>query len=152
MPGTTVRMRFPPSARWPALAAPSYWALLVILDPLAGIAVSFFIVKIALEISYESLREMLEVSLSPDDKKRILETAAQVPGVQDPHRLRARRVGAALAAEMHIRVNPDLTVRDGHRIATDVEQKIHDTFGQNTFITIHVEPARETKPMEPSKN
>lgn len=124
----------------------------VILDPLAGIVVSFFIVRIALEISYESLREMLEVSLSSEDKKRILETALQVPGVQDPHRLRARRVGAFIAAEMHIRVHPDLTVREGHHIATDVEQKIHQIFGQNTFITIHVEPLHEKTTVDKDGN
>lgn len=114
-----------------------------ILDPLAGIVVSFFIVRVALEISHESLREMLEVSLSPDDKKRILEAVSHVPGVEDPHRLRARRVGASLAAELHIRVNPDLTVREGHSIATDVEREIRAAFGQNAFVSVHVEPARE---------
>ncbi len=120
-----------------------------VLDPLAGIAVSFFIIRVALEISYESLREMLEVSLSPADKERLLETAARVPGVQDPHRLRTRRIGAAVAAELHIRVQPDLTVREGHHIATQVEHEIREVFGPNTFVSVHVEPTREPAPSNP---
>jgi len=60
--------------------------------------------------------------------------------VSDPHRLRTRRVGSAIAADLHVRVAADLSVREGHRIATEVETRIRAAFGEHTLINVHVEP------------
>jgi len=111
-----------------------------ILDPIASIAVSFFILRVALQISYGSMSEMLESALPPEDKARILQLAQSVEGVSDPHNLRTRRIGNCIATELHVRVDASLTVCEGHHIATEVEHRVKEAFGQGTLITVHVEP------------
>ena len=113
-----------------------------ILDPIASIVVSFFILRVALQICHGSLNEMLESALPPADKARILELARSVEGVEDPHNLRTRRLGNNIAAELHVRVDADLSVREGHRIASEVERRIRAAFGNDTFVTVHVEPRK----------
>ncbi|PKN45986.1 MAG: cation-efflux pump [Deltaproteobacteria bacterium HGW-Deltaproteobacteria-17] len=114
-----------------------------ILDPIASIVVSFFIIRVALQISYGSMSEMLERSLPPEEKDRLLKLALTVDGVMDPHNLRTRRIGNYIATELHIRVKSELSVIEGHRIASEVERLICTTYGEGTIVSVHVEPEDE---------
>ncbi len=114
-----------------------------ILDPVAGVVVSVFILRMAYQLFAGSIREMLECALDQGEKDVILQLAGEVNGVMEAHGLRTRRIGHYVAAELHILVSPDLTVREGHHIATNVESRIREKFGENALVTVHVEPAGE---------
>jgi divalent metal cation (Fe/Co/Zn/Cd) transporter len=60
--------------------------------------------------------------------------------VADPHNLRTRRIGGYVAVDMHIRVAADMRVSEAHAIASEVEHRIRERFGQAAFVSIHVEP------------
>ncbi|HOV14931.1 MAG TPA: cation transporter dimerization domain-containing protein, partial [Spirochaetota bacterium] len=63
-----------------------------------------------------------------------------VEGVKDPHNLKTRKVGNNIAIDIHIRVNPELTVSNSHVIATQIETLIKKSYGEESFITVHIEP------------
>ena len=65
----------------------------------------------------------------------------KVPGADNPHNLKTRRVGSDIAVDVHINVEANLTVARAHEIATEVERKIRDYFGEGTFVSVHIEPA-----------
>jgi cation diffusion facilitator family transporter len=111
-----------------------------VLDPLAAIVVSFFIVKIALEISSGSIRELTEESLDEATETEILQMASSTAGVVSPHNLRTRRIGSDVAVDLHIRIDADMCVSDAHTIASKVEERIRARFGQSAFVSIHIEP------------
>ena len=111
-----------------------------ILDPLAAVVVSFFIIKVAFEISSGSVRELVEESLDDDAEAEIIGIVAGISGVGDPHKLRTRRIGHDVAVDLHVRVDPDLRVAAAHVLATEVETRIRARFGPSTIISIHVEP------------
>lgn len=111
-----------------------------ILDPIAAVVVSVFIVKVAIEISSGSIRELVEESLADEVKNEILVIASTFPGVTHPHNLRTRRIGTNIAVELHIRVGGDMRVDDAHAIASGIESAIRKRFGQTAFISIHIEP------------
>ncbi len=113
------------------------WA---ILDPIAAILVSIFIMYVSLKTMIESTNEMLEAALSQEQQRAILNLAAEVPGVINPHNLKTRRIGKNVAIDMHIKVRPDLTIVEAHDIATNVENRLKSSFGNDVFISIHVEP------------
>jgi cation diffusion facilitator family transporter len=113
-----------------------------ILDPLAAIVVSFFIVKVAVEISSGSVKELVEESLDDAAEAEIIGLAAGIPGVGDPHKLRTRRIGHDVAVDLHVRVDPDLRVAAAHDLATEVETRIRARFGPTTIVSVHVEPRR----------
>ena len=111
-----------------------------ILDPLAALVVSIFIVKVAVQISSGSLKELVEASLDETVEAEIVEIALAVPGVSHPHNLRTRRIGNEIAVDLHVRVDADLHVSEAHVIASQIEMRIRQRFGQSAFVSIHVEP------------
>lgn len=111
-----------------------------ILDPLAAVAVSYFIIKVGLEILSGSVRELTEESLNEALKTEIVDLASSIPGVVDPHSLRTRRLGGYVAVDLHVRVAADMHVSDAHAIASKIEDCIRARFGQSAFVSIHVEP------------
>ncbi len=111
-----------------------------ILDPIAAVVVSVFIVKVAIEISSGSIRELAEESLADEVENEILAIASTFPGVTHPHNLRTRRIGTDIAVDLHIRVACDMRVDDAHDIASGIESAIRKRFGQSAFVSIHIEP------------
>ncbi|MBU1086921.1 MAG: cation diffusion facilitator family transporter [Candidatus Omnitrophica bacterium] len=113
-----------------------------ILDPIAALVVSVFIIQTSIRISLDSFNELLEASLSDEFEKKILDIIKSVSGVISPHELRTRRIGNYIAIDVHIEVNKELNIKAAHDISTEVEKKIKAEFGEETFIYVHVEPAK----------
>lgn len=111
-----------------------------VLDPIAAIVVSFFIIKTAIQISSGSIRELCEESLDSEIESEILQLALAGGSAKDAHNLRTRRIGNEIAIELHVRVNPEMCVADAHTIASNIEQRLREHFGASTFVSIHVEP------------
>lgn len=113
-----------------------------VLDPLAALGVSFFIIKVAIPIVYDSVNEFLEASLSPGMEEDIVTLICDVDGVLGYHELRTRRIGPDIAIEMHIQVDPDLSISQAHDIATEVEENLRMEHGPGTHVSVHVEPLK----------
>ena len=105
----------------------------VVLDPVAAIILSFFIFKVAFDISYKNLNELLEASLDSAE------------GVLGFHDLKTRKIGNAMAADVHIEVDRDLSLVDAHEISTQIENRLKETCGKNGHFSIHVEPCFDSE-------
>ncbi len=122
-----------------AILLGSHWA---ILDPVAAIVVSFFIVRTAVTLLRHSGDELLEKSLPDDIEREIERIAAAEPQVSEVHHLRTRRIGSNIAIEMHVRMPGNITLYESHCHATNIEQSLRRQFGQGTHIGLHVEPVK----------
>ena len=111
-----------------------------VLDPLAGIVVGAMLVKVAWDLLGPCFRELTDSSLPEETERQILETIGQVNGVQHPHDLRTRQVGNHIAAEVHILLPPDLSLKEAHAIADEVELRFHARFGGDSHLVVHMEP------------
>jgi len=114
-----------------------------VLDPIAAIVVGFLIMRIAIPVTLEGLNELLEASLSRSEEEKILSAILSVRGVDGAHHLRTRHIGITIAVDVHIIVDPTLTVSEGHEIATSVERAISRLHKTKTFVSVHVEPRSE---------
>ncbi len=113
-----------------------------VLDPLAAVIVSIFIIKVAIELIIPTVDELLEKSLPDDVEDEILRAVSSVPGVSDPHNLRTRKIGSASAVTVHVRMDGNLTVNESHAHTRDIESRIRALLGPNTFVSVHVEPVK----------
>ncbi len=111
-----------------------------ILDPIASIIVSLFIFKVAYDIFIPSINELVEKSLSNEVRERIEEAFNELQDVKDYHKLRMRRVGTKAVIESHVLVDENLNIKDAHDIAGKVETRIKGLVGENSIVTIHIEP------------
>ena len=114
-----------------------------VLDPLASIVVSLFIVRAAWQLMMESMKELNEASLSDEDEAVITHIAASEPGVSEVHNLRTRRVGNRIAIEMHARMLGSTPLVEAHLHATAIEHRLKEHFGPDTLVSIHLEPVKE---------
>lgn len=117
-----------------------------VLDPLASIVVSVFIVRAAWQLMMESMKELTEASLSDEDEAVIMHIAASEPGVSEVHNLRTRRVGNRIAIEMHARMLGSTPLVEAHLHATAIEHRVKEHFGPDTLVSIHLEPVKEKSP------
>ena len=114
-----------------------------VLDPIAAVIVSFFIIKVAIQLLIPCVDELLEKSLPDDVEREIEQTVLSFPGVSQPHNLRTRRIGNHYAIEVHVRMDGNITLKEAHQVATAIEAKLREQFGRDTHIGIHVEPTKE---------
>lgn len=113
-----------------------------ILDPIAAIVVSGFIMKVAIDLLKPCIDELLERSLPAETEQKILELITSFPEVSSPHHLRTRRIGNHIAIEVHIRMDGQTTLEKAHHTATLMERRIKEEFGPETHIGIHMEPVK----------
>ena len=111
-----------------------------ILDPIAGVIVSFFIMKIAVELSVPSIKELLESSLSDEVTTEIETIIASHPEIIRYHHLRTRKIGSIYAIDVHIKIDKETTFVRSHDIASELETKLRNRFGKGTQTSIHTEP------------
>ena len=113
-----------------------------VLDPLASIIVGAMLVKVAVELLRGSMSELAECSLPEDTVGEIEEILNSSPDVCKPHNLRTRKIGNRIAIEAHIRMDGGVTLDEAHDRATDIEHRLKERFGQDTHVTLHMEPKK----------
>ena len=113
-----------------------------ILDPIAAVAVSVFILKVAYQLTKAGLDELLEKSLPKEIEKKIIETLLSFDEISSPHHLRTRRIGKSYSIEVHIRMDGEMSLYDAHQITVDIEKKLKEELHKDIFINIHMEPVK----------
>ena len=113
------------------------WA---VLDSLASVVVGAFIVKVAVDLLRNGIGDLMEHSLPDAVEEEILQLVASLPDVVEPHDLHTRRIGNHYAIELHIMMDGDISLRQAHNKASEVEDLLRDHYGEETHIAVHVEP------------
>ncbi|MCQ2342783.1 MAG: cation diffusion facilitator family transporter [Paludibacteraceae bacterium] len=116
-----------------------------VLDPIVGCVISVVIIAVAVKMLLPALSELTEASLSDEVEQHITQLATAVSGVEDVHNLKTRRSGPNIIIDLHIVVNGEKTVREAHDITIDIENALRNEFGEETQISIHVEPDKNAK-------
>ncbi len=114
------------------------WA---VLDPIASVAVSFFILKASYDIAWPALLELSDSGVNEDKVKLIQVLVYSVEGVKSLHQLRTRFQGNGIYVDLHIQVDPNITVREGHSIAGRVKHLLLKEDSQIIDVLVHLEPS-----------
>ena len=113
------------------------------LDPIAGIVVSIFVVKIGLDIFHTAFDELLDSALPSEITDKIKELALQVEGVKRVTVLKARKLGLDILVDMTIEVDKNMTVEEAHLITIKVRKLVLSDISNAEDVLIHVEPYSE---------
>lgn len=113
-----------------------------VLDPLASVVVGVMLVKVAYNLLRTSASELTESSLSDEIEKEIEDIICSFPDVSEPHNLRTRRIGNRFAIEAHVRMDGNVSLTAAHDRATAIEQSLKKRYGNQTHVTIHMEPKK----------
>ncbi|AQQ70852.1 Ferrous-iron efflux pump FieF [Limihaloglobus sulfuriphilus] len=111
------------------------------LDSIAAVIVSLMIVQAAWRIVKPALEELVDAGLDKDHCTGISKLAQSVDGVVETHALRSRKLGSGIIIDLHVLVNANLTVAQGHEIATNVKHKLMNGETDILDVIVHIEPA-----------
>ena len=111
-----------------------------VLDPIASVVVGVFIVKVSVDLLRNGIGDLMEQSLPDAVEEEILGLVASLPGDVKPHDLRTRRLGNHYAIELHILMDGDISLREAHDKASEVENLLRNRYGEETHVAVHVEP------------
>lgn len=110
------------------------------LDPLAAILVGGLIVKMGLDYGWDSVKELVDTGVEPEQIEEISQIINQVDGVCKIHQLRTRKMGNDILIDVHILVSPFISVSEGHHIAQSVHAHLMRSMAHVKDVTVHVDP------------
>ena len=119
-----------------------------VFDSIAGVIVSLFILKSSISIFMESNIELMDGVKDESIYPKIFEAVDKTKGATNPHRVRSRQIGNLYQIELDIEVAPDITIKQAHDIANEVEENIRQSVKNVYDIIIHVEPNGESHRIE----
>jgi len=120
-----------------ALIFPS-WSFL---DLVGAVVVSIFVLHAAMKIIWPGISELIDAGAPQDIQKKISDIACNIQGVEEVHKVRTRYISTSILIDMHIVVDGSVSVRVGHAIADEVENKIIDSIPNALEVIVHVDPS-----------
>jgi cation diffusion facilitator family transporter len=117
---------------------------LSLIDSVVGVAVALLIVRTAIRLTQEAGGPLMDRLLPSEEIARLRDILDADERVVGYHKVRARKSGSHRHIDLHLLVDEEMSLRDAHRLAEEVEDRIRDEFGKaGVHIITHVEPATE---------
>ena len=109
-------------------------------DAFAAIVVAGLLLVVAYRIGREGAEELIDSAASPVLNANMRKTILSIEGVRDSHELRTRRMADKVLADVHIRVDPLISVSEGHRIGDEVMDTLKARFPEVGDVVVHIDP------------
>ena len=110
-------------------------------DHYGGFAVGLVVILTGVRVARDASLELADTMPEPERAREVWDVARSVPGVRDVEQPRARKTGLQYHVDLHIKVDPELSVRASHAIAKDVRRIVRDRLPWVADVLIHVEPS-----------
>jgi len=115
----------------------------IFLDHIGAVIVSILIIQAAWVITRPSLQQLIDRGAEQTVREGLAALARRTPGVRTVHGLRTRRVGPGLHVDLHVLVDPEISVRAGHDIAGAVTERLLRDGPDVVDVLVHIEPFEE---------
>ncbi len=115
-------------------------------DDVAAIVAAGIIAWNGWRLLHPALNELMDRAPSREVVDRIRALAQQTRGVERVEKCLVRKMGYVYYVDMHLEVDPQMTVVEGHRIAHEVKDKIRGNIPAVRDVLVHIEPAARTEP------
>ena len=111
------------------------------MDHATAMVLASFLIVVAVRILRSTVQELMDRAPDAGVMVQIQKAVAATEGVHGFHAIRARRLGEKVEMDVHVLVDPNLTVAQGHEIATNVHDAIVDCCPSVLNVVVHIEPA-----------
>ena len=110
------------------------------LDGAAAIVVGLMVIYIAWELGLGATKELVDSSIDADQVEKLRDSIGRISGVNSVHSLRTRKIGHAISCDVHVQVDPFLSVSEGHIISVSVERVAKECLEDLSDVTVHIDP------------
>lgn len=111
-----------------------------ILDPVAALVVSVFILRVGFRIVRSSFTGLMDTIPSAETIREMAQLVAETEGVEHVDQVKARSMGQYILADVDVQIDAEATVAQGHSIANEVKRKIMRKIKNVADVTVHVNP------------
>ena len=111
-----------------------------LLDPIAALIVGFMVGKTGWEFSWDALKSLMDHAADEEEVRAIDQTLRETPGVLGVHDLRTRKMGDMTIVDVHLEIDPHLTIEAGHTIAVHARRRVIDKHRALNVLT-HLDPS-----------
>lgn len=118
-----------------------------VLDALAALGVAFFVAKIGIQLGWPAINELVDTGLNHEQLQRIRRIILAVDGVRELHFLRTRSIGGRALVDVHIIVDEDISVSEGHYISEMVRARLVKEIDVVADALVHIDPEDDTLQM-----
>ncbi len=118
---------------------------LAFLDQIGAIIVSAFIIKVGLEILFTNINDLMDTGISRAQIETLEKTIIAIENVKGVHKLRTRKLANYIYIDLHLEVDGQMSVIDGHDISEQVQQTIIKNNPKIIDVMVHLEPERLAK-------
>lgn len=108
------------------------------LDAIAAIVVAFMVAKIGWDLSWESLKQLVDTSLPQQEIEQYKQLAKSIDGILDVHSFKSRKMGSKSILELHIQVSPEISASEGHLLGDYACRKFMEQ-GDIGHIIFHID-------------
>ena len=108
-------------------------------DAIAAIMVALMVAKIGLSQLFASIKELVDTSLPPHLLAEIRATILAIESVEGVHLLRSRQMGEDVLLDVHVIVDPRISVSEGHSIADAVQNELLSRFDGVMDVIVHID-------------
>jgi len=119
------------------------------LDAVAAVIVGVMVGKIGWDLAWQSVHELVDTALDPERVAVIRQEVLSVGGVRELHMLRTRQMGGEALVDVHVLVDPKLSVSEGHYIGEKVRRRLIHEVEEVADVMVHIDPEDDEK-MAPS--
>jgi cation diffusion facilitator family transporter len=112
------------------------------LDPIAGLVVSAFIIKMSVTLFRPNIGVLMDESLSSAVLDKIRTMALEIGGVKAVDSIRAHRLGSSFIVDIEVAVDSSFTVEQGHQVAEEVKSGLLSEVEHVQDVIVHVNPYR----------
>jgi cation diffusion facilitator family transporter len=110
------------------------------LDQLAAVVVALMVARIGFTLIWDSLKELVDTALPHDEVTNIRASALTIPGVRGVHDLRSRRMANRTLLDIHLQVDPHISVSEGHEVGAWVARLLRNQYDHISDVIFHIDP------------
>ncbi|MDF0591273.1 cation diffusion facilitator family transporter [Candidatus Methanocrinis natronophilus] len=105
--------------------------------------VSIFIFQAAWKIVRPSVEQLVDRGAPEEICRGIEQLAGSTPGVLAVHAIRTRHIGSGIEVDLHVLVDPQISVEEGHRISEEVKRRLLEYISDVVDVVVHLEPYKD---------
>jgi len=113
------------------------------LDALAACAITFFIARIGWHLAWDNIKELVDTSMPVEKQRHLRKVAEGTEGVASVNAIKSRRMGSNFLLDIHLQVDPRVSVSEGHEIGVRAEHRILEAMPEIREVTFHIDAEDE---------
>jgi len=119
------------------------WLGLHYFDAIGATLIALLIIKIGIKMAWDSFNELIDAGVDPSTLDLLHQHIKEMPGVTAVHQLRTRTHSGNIFVDVHIEVNPKISVSEGHFISEQVRLHLLHQNNRVSDVTVHIDPEND---------